>query len=481
MWVGVGSLSSFALSIVSAAILSRYFDKADYGTYRQVLYVYSTLLVVFTAGLPRVFAYFLPRYSLAQGKEIVWKVSKVLFLFGLIFSVFLLVFSGLIAVVLKNPDLAKGLKFFSPIPMLLLPTLGIEGIFSTYKKTIYIAIYNISSRFLMLLFIVLPVILFKGTFLHAIYGWIVASIITLLIAWYFKGIPFKGIHSEGSGLTIKEIFSYSLPLVGASIAGIAIKAADQFYISRYFGPEIFAEFANGFIELPLVGMVTGATATVLFPMFSKIIYDKSGLDQLIDLWQSSLRKSVILIYPLVIFSLFFSKEVMTIIYSEAYSVSAKYFTVAMVINFFNVIIFAPLLFSMGEMRFYARLHYVLALFSWTFGYFVVIIFKAPLAIAVLSVSISVIKILIALSHSSKILGIRFNQLFPIGRMVKIALHSLISILAVVLVLRNFAPPLPDVFFLLLAALGYGLILWITSNWFGIDYRVLIAPIFNKEK
>jgi len=194
MWVGMGSLSSFALSIVSAAFLSRYFDKADYGTYRQVLYVYNTLLVVFTAGLPRVFAYFLPRYSLAQGKEIVWKVSKVLFLFGLIFSVFLFAFSGLIAFVLKNPDLAKGLKFFSPIPMLLLPTLGIEGIFSTYKKTIYIAIYNISSRFLMLLFIVLPVILFKGTFLHAIYGWIVASLITLLIAWHFNWLQINSLR-----------------------------------------------------------------------------------------------------------------------------------------------------------------------------------------------------------------------------------------------------------------------------------------------
>jgi len=172
---------------------------------------------------------------------------------------------------------------------------------------------------------------------------------------------------------------------------------------------------------------------------------------------------------------------MTIIYSEAYSVSAKYFTVAMVLNFFNVIIFAPLLFSLGEMRFYARLHYVLALCSWTFGYLVVVIFRAPLAIAIFSVFISVIKILIALRYSSKILDIGFNQLFPFGRMVKIALHSLISILIIVLVLRNFAPQLSDLILLLLAALGYGVILWITSKWFKIDYRGLIAPVLNKGK
>src|SRR5665647_3020615 len=106
----MGSISSFALGIISAAILSRYFDKAEYGTYRQILYVYSTLLVIFSAGLPKVFAYFLPRFTLAQGKSIIWKISKLLFFLGLVFSIFLFCFSGIIADVLKNPELAVGLK-----------------------------------------------------------------------------------------------------------------------------------------------------------------------------------------------------------------------------------------------------------------------------------------------------------------------------------------------------------------------------------
>ena len=46
--VAMGSLFSFGFSIVSSMILSRYFDKADYGTYKQVMYVYNTLLTVFT-------------------------------------------------------------------------------------------------------------------------------------------------------------------------------------------------------------------------------------------------------------------------------------------------------------------------------------------------------------------------------------------------------------------------------------------------
>lgn len=43
VWLGIGSLLSFSFGIVSAAILSRYLSKLEYGTYKQVLYVYNTL------------------------------------------------------------------------------------------------------------------------------------------------------------------------------------------------------------------------------------------------------------------------------------------------------------------------------------------------------------------------------------------------------------------------------------------------------
>ena len=63
-WVAIGSFFSFIVGIVSPMILSRYFDKGDYGTYKQVMYVYNTLLTIFTLGLPKAYAYFLPTSSL---------------------------------------------------------------------------------------------------------------------------------------------------------------------------------------------------------------------------------------------------------------------------------------------------------------------------------------------------------------------------------------------------------------------------------
>ena len=88
-WVAIGSFFSFIVSIISSMILSRFFDKGDYGTYKQVMYVYSTLLAVFTLGLPKAYAYFLPKYATNYSRDIISKVTKIFFILGAAFSLFL--------------------------------------------------------------------------------------------------------------------------------------------------------------------------------------------------------------------------------------------------------------------------------------------------------------------------------------------------------------------------------------------------------
>ncbi len=479
-WVALGSLSTLGLSIVSAAILSRYLDKAEYGTYKQILYVYTTLLIVFSAGLPRVYAYFLPRYNINEGKAIVWKISKVLFLAGVLFSVFLFLFSGCIADILKNEKLAYGLKVFSPMPMLLLPTLGIEGIFSTYKKTLFLAIYNTLSRLLMLIFIVVPVILIKANYIIAIYGWLIASLIIFVMTYFFKGIPFKGVESKAAKLELKEIFAYSIPLVFASFWGIAIKAADEFYISRFFGANVFAEFSNGFIELPLVSMITTSTSVVLMPVFSRVIHENKGVEELVVTWKSVLNKSAMIIYPIVIFFMFFSTEVMVLMYSDVYVESGQYFRINMVLNFFNIIIFFPLMLSLGATKFYSGLHAFIAILAWIGGYLIMIIFNNPISLAIFSVSLSIVKVMIALVYVSKRLNVKVYELFPVFQMLKIILHTCVVMFTVTFFLKIAAIE-NSLINLIIAGLLYAMLVLMTGRFLKLNYLEFLYPLLNKIK
>lgn len=285
---------------------------------------------------------------------------------------------------------------------------------------------------------------------------------------------------EKPDLTLTEVLKFSLPLVTASIAGVVYWAANQFYVSRIFGPAVFAEFTNGFIEIPLVGIITGATSNVLIPLFSRLVHEKSDVSQITDLWRNALEKSAILIYPIVIFFLFFARDVITLVYSGAYTVSTAYFLTAMSLNFFNIIIFAPLLISLGETRFYAWLNYSLMLLLWVTDYFLVLLFHSPLVLAIASVVIAVGGIIVSIWFSSKKIGVSFFVLFPVGRFLIVALHAFLCLLLVSILLRVIWPNLGDLMHILLAAVPYAGLLWGTARWFKIDYRGIIMPLLKDQ-
>lgn len=480
LWVGIGNLSTFLFTIIITAILARYLPKEELGTYRQVLYVYNTLVIIFTGGLPRVFAYYLPRYDLAEGKAITNKIINILFLCGLTFSIFLFFTADFFASILKNPQLKIGIKYFAIIPTLLLPTLGIEGIFSSYQKTTYIALYNISTKILMLCAISLVVLRYGGTFENAIIGWIISSALALFFALYLKTIPFKNVESKIPELKLKQILSYSLPIVFASLSGMAIRSADQFFISRYFGPEIFAEFANGFIQIPFVTMITGATSTVLMPIFSKMNTAEGSNKEIAMLWKNALTKSAYLIYPMIFFFLFFAESIIKIIYTDVYIKSAIYFQIAMILNFFNIIIFAPLLLSMGKTKLYAQIHLFYAVTIWFGGYIVVILFNSPYLLAGFSILNNILLIITSFAIISKLLGINIFTLFPFKEVSKIIFASLISIMFVYVLINLIVYYQNYITRLTFGFITYVIILILFLKLFKINYIEIIKPLFIKN-
>ena len=359
-WVAIGSFFSFVVGIVSPMILSRYFDKADYGTYKQVMYVYNTLLTIFTLGLPKAYAYFLPKYATEYSRDIISKVTKIFFVLGAVFTLFLLCFAGPISKVMNNPDLKTALVVFSPTPLLLLPTMGMDAIYASFRKTKYLAYYTIATRVLTIVCIVLPVVLFSGNYIQTIIGFDVASLLTFFLALYLKSWPVKNVQQRKSDLTYKEIFKFALPLLYASLWGMIIASANQFFISRYFGNETFAEFSNGFMELPFAAMILGSISAVLLPVFSGMDRGNGMGSETLKIWNSALLKSAKLLFPMLIFSVFFAETIMTCMYGDIYSASAIFFIIKNLSGLFVIIPFYPIILAIGKTKAYAHVHMVIA-------------------------------------------------------------------------------------------------------------------------
>lgn len=480
-WVALGSLFSFGFTMVSSMILSRYFDKTEYGTYRQVLYVYNTLLTVFTLGLPRAFSYFLPRVHEDQAKSLIKKITNLFFALGGVFSLLLFLFSGQIAIFLKNPDLAYALKIFSPVPLLMLPTMGLEGILSTYRMNKFNAVYTVVTRIMMLLFVALPVMLFGGGHIQAIIGFVAASFVSFSLALFLKYHPVRNKRNERCDITYNDIFKFSLPLLYASLWGVLISSADQFFISRYFGSEVFAEFSNGALELPFVGMIIGATATVLSPIFSRMSHEEvDPQKEIFPIWKSVFEKSAMLIYPLLIYTWVFADVIMIVLYGGQYEVSSTYYRIRTIANFFTLIVYGPLLINIGKVKYYANVHMYGAIILIVLEFISVYLINSPFALVGVSVACQIGRIYVLLRMVAKYFDYPLYKLFPLRTIGKILIPSII-ILGIEYYIFLYVLDIHNLAILFASFTIYAVVFYMYSLKVKLNYMDIIKPLLKKTK
>lgn len=480
-WVAFGSVISYGFILLTSMILSRYFAKGDYGTYKQVMYVYSTLLVVFTLGLPRAYSYFLPRLPLSEVKDTINKITYLFFLLGILFSALLYFGSSSIALFLKNPDLDYAIKLFSLVPLFMLPTMGVDGILATFKKSRYIAIYKGLSSFFQLVCVSVPVIFFNGTYETAIVGFTISSLLICIVALYLKSMPVRNEKKLKSSVKYKDIFGFSIPLLYASLWAILMNSADQFFISNYFGKEVFAEFSNGWMDLPFVSMIVGATSIVLLPVFSKIINEnKTAYQEIKPIWTSTFEKTAKLIYPLLIYCMVFSEIIMVVLYGENYSGSGMYFRIKLFVNLFNLIAFAPLLLALGATKYYARVIAFWAIITIILEYIFVNIIDSPLVIAGISVICHIGVILFLLKYIANFLKTPMLNLLPLklmGTIIFSSLPILLFLYYILVVLMSIG----NIIVLVTSLSIYLITFFFISKKINIDYTSIVRPLLNKIK
>lgn len=474
-WVAIGSFASFGFALVSSMILSRFLSKADYGTYKQVMYVYETLLVVFTLGLPRAYSFFLPRVPLQYARNLIIKISLLFLILGALMSILLYSQAHRIALLLNNDDLEDAIRLFSVVPIIMLPTMGLDGILASFKRAKLIAFYNISTRILMLLFVALPVMLFNQGYKGAIVGFVAASILSFIIAECMIFVPLRSSERSKCDISYKQIFAFSLPLLLSSFWGIIQNSSDQFFISRYFGNETYAEFANGNMELPFVGMIIGACATVLSPLFS----ERSQGEQdpkvtILPTWKNVFEKSAMIVYPIALYAIFFADIIMVFLYGNQYESSSIYFRIKTIISFFNVIAVGPLLINVGKVRIYSNVQLWCALFIVLFEFLLVKLTMNPIVVPIIQLLGRTGGTLVYLVIIAKYFGVVFFDLFPY-KSILFMLFSGLLILIPLKVFFNFIE-LNVIVSLVLSFTVFALLFFVICRRKGIDYLSIISSL-----
>src|SRR5690606_14657783 len=150
-----------------------------------------------------------------------------------------------------------------------------------------------------------------------------------------------------------------------------------------------------------------------------------------------------------------------------------------ILNFFTIIVFAPLLINTGKVKYYANVHMFTAIAVILLEFLVVKTIKSPYSVAVVSLLCQLGKIYALLYAVAKLFEMKVYQLFPTKLLLKIVLPSIV-VLAFEYYLFVIYLDINLMLLLFLSFVMYAVIFIIYSRWAGIDYMTILTPLLPKK-
>lgn len=464
-------------------LLSRLMLKGEYGSFRQLIYIQATIVSVMGLCLSKVSSNYLPLYSKEQGKDIVFKFFIILLGFAALIGGSVLLMNPLICEFFKNTDLAPLINIFALIIFFNIPVLGIEGIYTTYKRTQVFGLFTILNKIGFLLFLAVPFVFKSVNLLILTKFWLLHSAIIFLTGLVLFFYPFRNLKQNKSNVGYGQIIKFIIPLIFSSLLGLAFTASDQFYISHFFGKEVYAEYSNGMTQIPFIGILITSIGSVIYPFlvdeFGKKKIDTQKIAQTIK--EISL-KSIYIIYPIIIFIWLASEEIYILLFGHEYVISASYFKIATIYNLFSVFIFFPIILALKEMRFYNIVHFVAVGLIWGLHFLSVYLFMNPLLIPIITL---VIKIGIVASQLLRIvnrLNLSVNQLIPIKKALVLIFTCILGSCPYYFLIYHYHEETAKMqwFFLFIGFMLYLTVLYLTNRDIMFQFKEILSKLKKKR-
>ncbi len=110
---------------------------------------------------------------------------------------------------------------------------------------------------------------------------------------------------------------YALPLGLDGLLWALQVDIDNYFVNHYFSAAMFAVYANGCFDVPLVGMLSDSVGAVLIPRISAL-QDKNSMQDIIDITVKAIRGLAFAYAPIFVFVSVAANQVITVLFSEEY-------------------------------------------------------------------------------------------------------------------------------------------------------------------
>jgi len=340
-----GLVVAFAIPLV----LARVFDQAEFGTYKQLFLIYTTLFGLAQIGMAESLYYFVPRETSAAGRFVANSLLA-LAAIGLTAVAILTVERNQIAAWLTNSALAPHLPAIGWYLAFMLASAVFEIVLLSRKRNGTAAWAYALSDIARAACMTIP----------AIFAWGLGGVMAGAVAFAASRLVFTlvAMVAEFRGtlrpdfLVLRRQLAYALPF--AIAVGIEVLHINwhQYAVAARFDAASFAIYAVGCLQVPVVDLIVGSTCNVMMVEMAAVQGRDNGAARW--LWHETMGRLAFMIFPLAAFLIVMAREIIVLLFTSRYEASVPIFML------WSLTMLASVFLVDGVLRAFAQTKYLLA-------------------------------------------------------------------------------------------------------------------------
>lgn len=344
-----GRILGGVVSSLVPLVLVRLLDPAEFGTYKQVFLIYATLFGIAQLGMAESLYYFLPHESRHAGRFVANSLL-VLAGAGLLCGGLLAIAAPAAARAMNNPALAGSLALLGVFLAFMLVSNVLEIAMTARGRFVLAASSFAVSELVRSLLFIVPVLLF-GSVRALLVGAALFALLRVIaaVAWLWSEY---GSELRCDLVRLRVQLAYALPFAAAVLVHVLQENLHQYAVSSRFDAAVFAVYAVGCLQIPLVDFLATSVSSV---MMVRMAADRAAgrTDRLLPQWHDTTRKLALLLCPLVGLLLVNARAIIHVLFTARFSASAP------ILMLWSLAFLAAALQIDGVLRVYADTRFLL--------------------------------------------------------------------------------------------------------------------------
>lgn len=419
------------LNVVVGMLIVRTLTQYDYGTYRQVILLYSTIYLMGDAAFAQSLYQFIPRHR-ERAAVFMGQAMLAALVMSALWTAALLGLAQPIAGYFGNPGLATHMALLAAYLSLNLLAKVPEAGLITQERAREFAINTVLYETLRFGF-VLAALYWNASITWILAAMTAAAAIRLLLLLPLVRMVFRLAES------FREQFQHAMALWLPGLMNNSAVYAHQYIVGYYFLPEEYAIYAVACFQVPFMGVMFSSLNEVFLVRATRLASHGERAEML-RLWHNACAKSLFIFIPVTVGLAVLARPLITFFYTERYLASVPLFAVILLALPFNGLFQDGVFRAFNRMRAYAffyTLRIVLALglgiagvhFFGLWGAAV----SSTLAIFLLNAA-QLVKV-------AELLRAGFSHILPWGQILRILLASAVAAVPAWLVEQTIRQPL----------------------------------------